>query len=404
MKWAGAISEQPDFPDALAEAVAAIRRALGGERPDLAVLFLSEQHRLAFDAVGEQIARLFPGAALLGCSARSVIGAGREVEERPGLSLTAAVLPDVEVHAFHLDIDDLAGLVRASRTGDDVAAWSRALGVEPRQQPRFVLLSDPFTFDAERLVRVLDEHFPRSAKVGGVASSGQQPGENVLFAGGRSYRSGAVGMALTGAIELDTIVAQGCRPIGVPMFVTRCRNNILLAIDDRPPIEVLQELYAGAEPRDRQLFRSSLFLGLEMKQAQSEYQQGDFLIRNLLGADEDSGALVIGASLHDTQVVQFHLRDALTSAEDLERRLIAYRDGILPASPPAGALLFSCLGRGKYLYGKADHDTDAFRRLVGPLPVGGFFCNGEIGPVEGTTFLHGYTSAFGVFREPQRTH
>src|SRR5262249_27189801 len=129
-----------------------------------------------------------------------------------------------------------------------------------------------------------------------------------------------------------------------------------------------------------------------------------FLIRNLLGADEDSGALVIGASLHDTQVVQFHLRDALTSAEDLERRLTAYREGIVPASPPAGALLFSCLGRGKYLYGKVDHDTDAFRRLVGPLPLGGFFCNGEIGPVEGTTFLHGYTSAFGVFREPQRTH
>ena len=139
-----------------------------------------------------------------------------------------------------------------------------------------------------------------------------------------------------------------------------------------------------------------------MRPELARYGRGDFLIRNLAGAEERSGALAVGASLHEGQVVQFHLRDAQTSAEDLDARLARYRASQLGGAAPAGALIFSCLGRGAHLYGVPDHDSDAFRRHIGAVPLGGFFCNGEIGPVERRTFLHGYTSAFGLFRPRPR--
>jgi small ligand-binding sensory domain FIST len=400
MRWASTVSEEPSFEAALAEAAETIRSHLGGHKANLAFLFLSEHHRASYAKAGERVVAQLPGSLLLGCSAKSVIGGGREVEGRPGLSLTAASLPGVELRPFHLELDDLERAGASPASGAS-GGTPDPFGTSSGERLPFILLSDPFSFDAERLVRALDRSFPGSRKVGGVASGGQHPGENALFLADRVHRSGAVGLGLGGAIELDTIVAQGCRPIGAPMFVTRCRGNLLQEVDGKRPVEVLQELYGAASPRDQELFRTSLFLGIEMRQAQSEYQQGDFLVRNLIGFDEESGAVAIGAMLHQAQVVQFHLRDADTSAEDLDRRLVSYRETAPASAAPEGALLFSCLGRGEYLYGRPDHDTEAFRRHLGDIPLGGFFCNGEIGPVEGTTFLHGYTSAFGIFRAPR---
>jgi small ligand-binding sensory domain FIST len=280
--------------------------------------------------------------------------------------------------------------------------WRDTLDLASEPWAKFILIADPFTFDTETFVRRFDESFPLSVKMGGLASGGTQAGDSSLFLGGQVYRSGLVGVALQGDVEIDPIVAQGCRPIGAPMFVTGCRDNMLLELDGRRPGQVLEELYAKAEARDRQLMRSSLFLGLEMDADQQEYQHGDFLIRNLLGMDAENGAVFVAAALRPGQVVQFHLRDARTSADDLELRLTAYARRIDPRCAPEGALLFSCLGRGAHLYGTPDHDSRALRRRFGDLPLGGFFCNGEIGPVQGRTFLHGYTSAFGIFRRRTR--
>jgi len=163
-------------------------------------------------------------------------------------------------------------------------------------------------------------------------------------------------------------------------------------------MEVLRALYDASSPRDQALMQSSLFLGIEMRPELQEYRRGDFLIRNLVGADPDDGALAVAAPLADGLVVQFHLRDAQTSAVDLEDRLARYRSDPRPGGAPRGALLFSCLGRGAGLYGLPDHDSEALRRHLGPLPLGGLFCNGEIGPVGERSFLHGYTSAFAIFR------
>ncbi|HUI26219.1 MAG TPA: FIST N-terminal domain-containing protein [Candidatus Kryptonia bacterium] len=393
MKWASTVSVEPQLEVAVREAGAAIRAQLGHATPDLVVTFVSEQHRAYFERVPQLIAAELRGGLLLGCSAGGVIGGGREIEQQPGFSLTAAILPGVELLPFHLEANAVPP------NPDHPEAWEQLLGVAAARSPSFLLLPDPFTFDSEGFLRGLDQAYPASQKLGGLASGGQQPGANALYLGAHTHRSGVVGVALAGAIEVVTVVAQGCRPIGQPMFITKCQRNFLWELDGRPAVEVLQELYEQLDAADQALVRHSLFLGIVMREDRQEYRHGDFLIRNLLGMDQTRSALAIGAWLQENSVVQFHLRDAVTSAQDLEQMLTRYRDDH-PGVRPQGALLFSCLGRGVHLYGRADHDSEAFRLHLGDIPLGGFFCNGEIGPVHGTTFLHGYTSSFGLFRRP----
>jgi small ligand-binding sensory domain FIST len=261
--------------------------------------------------------------------------------------------------------------------------------------PHFVVLPDPFSCPAETLVSELDRLFPASVKVGGLASGARQPGGNLLWAGGETVHGGAVALALEGDLAVETIVAQGCRPIGLPLFVTTGHGHLIQELDGRRPLDLLRELYEASPPRDRELFRGSLFVGVVMREGQSEYGPGDFLIRNLIQIDAESGALTVAAEVREGSVVQFHLRDAETSAEDLRHHL---RDQPTRGAP-AGALLFSCLGRGRHLYNAPNHDSSIFTARFGKVPMGGFFCNGEIGPVHGRTFLHGYTSSFGLFRD-----
>jgi len=390
MKWASVASNDEKLEAAVERTTDQIRRELGTRAPDLVVVFCSVHHAEAYDRIPDLIGGRLDGGLLIGCTAGGVIGGGREVEQEPGLSITAAVLPGVAVRPIHLRADDLPS------PSAPHSVWESLLGVSTAEHPHFVLLPDPFSFDPEPLLHGLDRFYPDGHKIGGLASGGRQPGANALFLAGQVYRSGLVGVSLSGDIEVDTIVAQGCRPIGQPMFVTRSDRNIIWELDGGRPLDVLQQLHDTLDQRDRALARHSLFVGIVMNEDRQEYRQGDFLIRNLAGVDAASGALAVSALIADNSVVQFHLRDAKTSAEDLEELLARYERQ--PAARPRGSLLFSCLGRGRFLYGEPDHDTGAFRRHLGDIPLGGFFCNGEIGPVHGTTFLHGYTSAFGLFR------
>jgi small ligand-binding sensory domain FIST len=394
MKWASTLSLEPDLGSAVEEAAAAAEVRLDGRSPDLAVVFVAANHAPRFDELPRLLKERLHARVIIGCSAGGVIGDAREIEHQPGLSLTVAVLPGVDLHPFHVESEVL-------RTADvTLGIWPQGRGARPGEQPHFLLFPDPFSFDAEAFLRALDRAYPQSRKIGGLASGGRQPGSNILVLGNGIHRSGAVGVALSGAVSVEAIVAQGCRPIGQPMFVTRCDRNVLWEIDGRRPLDVLREIHAGLAPEDRALAQHSLFVGLAMSDDQQEFRRGDFLIRNLIGADGESGAMALGALLQPAAVVQFHLRDARTSAEDLEALLGRHRIE-KPDSKPAGCLLFSCLGRGRHLYGCPDHDSDAFRRHLGPVPLGGFFCNGEIGPVRGMTFLHGYTSVFGLFSAPR---
>ncbi|HET6582788.1 MAG TPA: FIST N-terminal domain-containing protein [Nannocystaceae bacterium] len=388
MQWVSKVSTAASFVDALAETVAGIHAHLDGSAPSLVFAFASPHHREHFVRAPGELTDAFPGAVVFGCSGAGIVGDGRELERTPALSLTGAVLPAVELSTFHVEADDLPG-------ADDPEAWHARLGLAGDASGGLVVLADPFTCDGGPLLQSLDRAFPTLVKIGGLASGGNQPGETALFSGASTFGSGAIGLAMTGNIVVDALVAQGCRPIGTPMFVTRSERNVIHELDGRPVARVLQEVYEQAAPRDRELMRSSLFLGLVTRPDQQVYRQGDFLVRNILGLDARTGALAVAAEAAKNGVVQFHLRDADTSSEDLGVVLRGYAEH---GHRPAGALMFSCLGRGQGLYGRPNHDVDALREHLGDVAAGGFFCNGEIGPVGGRTHLHGYTTSFGLFR------
>ena len=389
MRWASALSGKERAEEAVAEAAAEIRRGLAGAPADLVVAFVSPHHLDAAARLPVLVEAALPGALLAGCTGGGIIGAGHEVEDAAALSMTAASLPGVRLTSFHLDERDLP-------ESADPQEWQETVDVDPATRPHFLLLADPLTVDADAVIAGLDAAYPAASKVGGLASGGPVPGANRIFLRARAHRSGLAGVALAGNVAVETIVAQGCRPVGKPMIATRCQGNFLQEVDGRTPLDVLRELYPSLSPRDQELFRHSLFLGIEMRES-VEYREGELLVRNLMGINPANDSLVIGAELRPMQVVQFLLRDARTAEEDLVRLLD--RSAAARADPPRGALLFSCLGRGAHLFGRPDHDTDLFRSKIGPVPLGGFFCNGEIGPVGGATFLHGYTSAFALFRE-----
>ena len=390
MKWTCALSTQTDLGDAFVEATAVLEQELESTRADLVVAFVSPHHEDKFRRLPEMLGARFTNAVQLGCTANGVVGGGREVEGSPALSVTAASLPGVDVLPFVVGPGDSSDLLEAG------TAFGRLSEDPEGGTPHFVLLPDPFSCAVETLLGLLDRTFPSGIKIGGLASGGRQPNGNLLWSGDEVTTEGAAGVALRGALRLETLVAQGCRPIGQPVFVTGCRDNVIFELDGKRSLEVLQELYEAADARDRELFRHSLFLGVGMREGETEYHVGDFLVRNLLHIDQTSGAITVAAQLEQGTVAQFHLRDAETSAEDLEAHLAE----LSQESAPAGALLFSCLGRGEHLYGQPDHDSRAFATRCGQVPLGGFFCNGEIGPVQGRTFLHGYTSSFGLFRPP----
>lgn len=391
MKFASAASVETKLSRAVDETLSGISVLLDGKSPDLAVVFLSEHFQEVYDEIPDLLAQRLGNPLVIGCSAGGVIGGGQEFEHQAAFSVTAAILPDVTPTLFHIESEENLPSP-ADRRG-----WEDLLGIASETTPHFLLLPDPFTFDAEAFLKGLDRIYPHAKKIGGMASAANAPGQNALFLGREVHRSGLVGVALQGNVDVDTIVAQGCRPIGVPMFITRCDRNVVQTLDGRPAMEVMEELYGSLNERDQELFRRALFLGVVMRRSQQEYRQGDFLIRNIMGADQNTGSLIVGAMLQPQMVVQFHLRDAETSSEDLTRLLSQYKNS--PSfTRPAGSLLFSCLGRGIHLYHQANHDSDTFRQQLGEIPLGGFFCNGEIGPVQDQTFIHGYTSSFGLFR------
>ena len=389
MKWASAISESENVEKAVSECAESIKSIVGNS-PDLVFVFPSFNFSGQFKDISNALSKHFENSVIMGCSGNGVIGAGREVEHTPGFAMCAAELPEVEITPFHISDSDLPD-------GDDPPnKWENVLGVSRESRPNFVLLADPFSVRGENLLMGMDYAYPDCKIVGGLASGGTQPGSNALYLNNITYDHGIAGVALSGNIEINTIVAQGCKPIGSLSRITKCERNILQELDGRSPFDILGETYNDLNEADQKLFQNSLFLGVVMDPFESSPGIGDFLIRNIVGANPDAGQLAVGQMLREGQLVQFHLRDAQTSTENLSNMLDEYQS--TPFGPETGALMFSCLGRGKYLYEEPDHDTDLFREKIGDLPLTGFFCNGEIGPVSGSTFLHGYTSSFGIFK------
>lgn len=412
-QWFNALSTRASLEQAIAEVVTQIEGKLTGSA-DLGIVFISAAFTSEYSRLVSLLTEKLPIKVLVGCGGASIIGTDvngdpQELEDRPALSLTVAHLPEVEIKPFRLTEEDLPDL------DSSPDAWTELFDVTAAAEPSFVLFADPFSSSINDLLAGLDFAYPNAVKVGGLASSGGMGAANGLFCyaadqgdGATMLREGTVGVALSGNIRVEAIVAQGCRPIGDVYQITHSERNIITELSLRQddddvktgaPLKLLQRLLSSLDAEDQVLAQDSLFIGIAMDEFKLKLIHGDFLIRNLLGVDPKTGAMAVGDRIRSGQRIQFHLRDAETSAEDLSVLLRQYSEKQTSNSMDNyGALLFSCMGRGKGLYGELNFDANKFTSFLPNPSLGGFFCNGEIGPVGDRTFLHGYTSVFGIFR------
>ncbi|MEM7288414.1 MAG: FIST N-terminal domain-containing protein [Actinomycetota bacterium] len=371
-RFGAAVSEHPLLSHATGEVVGQVLDAVG-EEPDLAVVFLTGPTIASADEVLAAIRSLLRPRLLVGCTAVSVMGNEREVEDVAAVSLWAGRL------------DDVVGVrLEAERTAD---GW--AIGGFPNEVDggTLVLVADPFSFPVDGLLHELAEQTPQLRVVGGLASASAAPGGNRLVLDDVTYSDGAVGFLLPEGAA-STLVSQGCRPVGEPFTVTEVEHNLVAGLGGRPAVERLQDVVAEADDATKQLLQAGLHIGIVVNEHQVDFRRGDFLIRGVMGVDRTTGAVAVGDRVGLGQTVQFQVRDADTADEDLRE--------LLDGRTAEGALVFTCNGRGTHLFGEPDHDASTIYEAL-RAPLAGMFCAGEIGPVGDRNHMHGFTASVVLF-------
>jgi small ligand-binding sensory domain FIST len=383
MKAGAALVLTDDPGQAAREAVEQARAALGEEPPAFGVLFASQHFHVSAQALLAAVTEQLGPLPLIGCVAESVAGGPIEAESEAAVSLwLAAGVGPVETFAMEF--------VRTSSGG--------AFGgyrFEPDRPGVCLLISDPFTFPAEYLLTHLNENARRTQVMGGMASGGLGAQRSRLFLDGRVLSEGAVGAYLPDA-RIHPLVSQGCRPIGDPFTVTAAEGNLVRELGGQPAMTRLQDLASSLSAEDRQLLAQGVQVGIVIDEYGSQRRQGDFLIRGILGAQPETGAIAVGDEVDIGQTLQFHVRDAGSADQEL-RRLLEQETKELGGQPAAGALLFTCNGRGARLFPQPNHDTGLIAEVLGGIPLAGFFCAGELGPVSGQNYVHTFTASIALF-------
>jgi small ligand-binding sensory domain FIST len=387
MPYAAHCSQTKDTARALAEVAGAVAAQLSGAAPDLSFLFASRDHIAKLENLAQRATAATGSKLLLGCTGESIAGGSLEIESGSALSLWSAVLPGAALEPFHVTFE---------RTPDGPICSGFPDPPTGTGDPRAVfIVGDPYSCSVDALLSRLSDELPGVSVIGGMASGASEPGENRLFYNGNDLREGGVGVMVRGGPRVHSIVSQGCRPIGLTFVVTKVEQNIVLELGGKTALSRLEQTYAGLSEEDRHLIRRGLHLGVVMDERKPSFSRGDFLISNVLGADRESGAIAIGNFVRVGQTVQFHVRDSDTADEDLRHLLTAHSQQ--HSGRPGGALLFSCNGRGTRLFPGPNHDAGVIQELCGPLPLAGFFAQGELGPVGGRNYIHGFTASIGLF-------
>ena len=375
------LSTAADVAEATASAAQDACERLGGAAPDLAFLFLSPAHLDAAEAAAATATEALAPARVVGCVAQGVVGRARELEEGPAAAVWAASLPGGRVEPFHATAFETDDAVEVTGVPDLDDASLLALFV------------DPFTFPPAPLLGGLNADAPGLPVVGGLAVAGRAPGDTALLLDGEVHAEGAVG-AVVGGVSIRPLVSQGCAPIGRDAVVTSAEGNVVFELAGEPALDRLQAEVASLAPAERALAARGLLAGIVVDENRPSYGRGDYLVRGVLGADRESGAIAIGEEVRVGQTLRFHVRDATSADDDLREAL-----GELGGERAAGALLFTCNGRGTGMFGAPDHDARLVTSALGTDAIAGFFCGGEIGPVGARSFLHGFTATMAVFLE-----
>jgi small ligand-binding sensory domain FIST len=323
---------------------------------------------------------------LSGSSGMGLVGTGTEAEHVSGFSLLLLNLPETIVHPVRLPVlgedesFDAAGIhALAGRGADQCTAW--------------IVVANPFQLPVEPWLTAWNAAWPGVPAVGGLASGGRT-GDQCFVFHDREVIEGGLALGFAGGVRVDTLVSQGCRPVGEPLTITGAEGHLVTTLGSRPAYGVLDETFGGLTAADKQIASGNLFVGLAMSEYVEEFKTGDFLIRNLLGGDPQAGVLAIGAHPRIGQTMQFQLRDRASADAEL-RHLV--NGAIASGVKPIASLVFPCSGRGRHMFGAPNHDAGVLRDLFGNHPSAGFFCNGEIGPVAAKNFVHGYTASMALF-------
>ena len=387
LQFATALSRKTDTEAAIRDLADAIRMQMGTAPIDLAFVFFSGHHAAKASMISAMLQGELRVKVFLGCSGEGVIAGSEEIETAVAITVLAACLPNVKLTPLQLTVSQLQDQIR-------MVGWPEP-GIE---DSTFLLFADPFSTPMQEVLSLMTDRYPHGKVVGGLVGGGQESGENRLLLNDQVFDGGVVGVQLTGPIAVRTVTSQGCRPIGERFVVTRAEQNLIYELGGDSALKRLQDVFESLGGSQRRDAHRALHLGIVIDELGSHFERGDFLVRNLIGADQQAGAVAIGDVVQEGQTVQFHLRDAKSASDDLHVLLAA--DRTKHESPPLGALLFSCCGRGEGLFGQPHHDSGAVQERLGPIPTAGFFAQGEIGPVGGRNFLHGYTASVVIFSEP----
>lgn len=377
-RYAAALSLHPTPVEAAGEVAGELIERLEGEPPDLVVCFASPHHAGAFEDVTGALRKLLEPEVFVGCTAIAVAGGGIEVENGPGLSVFAARFGAGRVSGVALDAIQ-------TEDGVEISGWPDELPA----RGTLLMLADPFSFPVTDFLRLCNAQVPELTVIGGCASAAPRPGGNRIVLDDRIMTSGAVAVMCSDDVPVRAVVSQGCRPIGKPLTITSAERNLVHELAGRPAMARLQEIVDAATENDRALMREGLHLGIVVDEHRLDFERGDFLVRNLLGADQSTGSLAVGEVVGVGQTVQFHVRDAQAADEDLRLLLGGVAGG--------GALMFTCNGRGTHMFSEPSHDAAVVSELLDSAPLSGAFCAGEIGPIGGRNFFHGFTASIAVF-------
>jgi small ligand-binding sensory domain FIST len=390
MPFTAALSLTSDTSQALHEVCDQVLAQMSA-KPDLAMLFFSPHHAEDTESIARIAQERLGARSLLGGIGEAIVGNDQEVESRPALALWLAQWNrPVELTPFQLEVEDTS-------EGYDLLGWPDNLDEVDPDEAAIFLVGDPFSFPVDAFLQTMNADHPGLRVLGGMASGIQAPGQCRLLLGNRAMDHGAVGVLMQGPVKVRGIVSQGCRPIGRHMVVTKAEENVIIELGGKTPLAQMKELWQELSQEDRRLFQTGLHVGRVINEYQGEFQRGDFLIRNVLGLDQASGALAITDRVRVGQTVQFHVRDAASADEDLHALL--QMDLGSHERRPGGALLFTCNGRGTRLFRQPHHDAQVIRKETNGLPLAGFFAQGELGPIGGQNFIHGFTASVVLFEE-----